>query len=131
MIALPTVGMHIDWLKTSFTFDAFTSASLDAQVMWTWIDYFPAAWLLMILGAFIYLWRRGKQDYSLMTLFSGMGLFVPIALIFFIGKIERYSQHAPVEFCQEYEGQQVEIQTIGYKSLELCHQRLRMPTSTL
>lgn len=116
MIALPTVGMHIDWLKTSFTFDAFTSASLDAQVEWSWIDYFPAAWLLMILGAFIYLWRRGKQDYSLMTLFSGMGLFVTIALIFFIGKIERYSQHAPVEFCQEYEGQQVEIQTIGYKS---------------
>ena len=45
-----------------------------------------------------------------------MGLFVTIALIFFIGKIERYSQHAPVEFCEKYEGQQVEIQTIGYKS---------------
>ena len=101
MIALPTVGMHIDWLKTSFTFDAFTSASLDAQVMWTWIDYFPAAWLLMILGAFIYLWRRGKQDYSVMTLFSGMGLFVTISLIFFIGKKESYIKHATFYFCEK------------------------------
>ncbi|HSF90281.1 MAG TPA: hypothetical protein VLA46_12740, partial [Saprospiraceae bacterium] len=116
MIALPTIGMHIDWLKTSFTFDAFTRASLDAEVMWSVIDYFPATWIVLILGTFTFLWRQGKHDYSLLTLFTGMGLFVSIALIFFIGKIARYSQDAASEFCEKYEGQQVEIQTIGYKS---------------
>lgn len=116
MIALPTVGMHIDWLKTSLTFDAFTSASLDADVVWSWIDYLPAIWIMLILGSFIFLWRLGKHDYSFLTLFAGMGLFVSIALIFFIGKIACYSQDAASEFCEKYEGQQVEIQTIGYKS---------------
>lgn len=119
MILLPLVGQHIDWLKATFTFDKFTIATLNAKVLGI-IDYTPAVWLIAILTATLLLWKKMQKEYALLTLFGGMGLFVTIALIFFIGKIERYSQHAAVEFGK-YEGQQVDIKTMGFKSyLHFC-----------
>lgn len=116
MLLLPFAGMHIARLKSAFTFDTFTSATLAAEVKWGWMDYIPAIWIMLVLGVSGYLWKRLRHEQALLTLFSGTGLFVTIALIFFIGKIERYSQHAAVEFCQKYEEQQVEIKTLGFKS---------------
>jgi hypothetical protein len=39
-----------------------------------------------------------------------------LALIFFINKIEAYSQRASVEFCQQRIGEDCYITTVGYKS---------------
>jgi len=116
LFALPFAGQNMEWVKTSFTFDSFTKESLEAQVEWGFLDYFPLIWLVATIVTFIYLLKKAKKEYAFITLFAGMGLFVMITLIFFIGKIERYSQHAAVEFCETAKGQQVEIQTIGFKS---------------
>jgi 4-amino-4-deoxy-L-arabinose transferase-like glycosyltransferase len=116
MILLPLVGQQMEWLRTSFTFDAFTAATLAADVQWGMIDYTPAIWILIVFGISAFLWRKSNREYSMLTLFAGTGVFVSVALIFFIGKIERYSQHAAIEFSEKYEGQQVEIKTIGFKS---------------
>lgn len=116
ILVLPIVGMNISWLKETFTFDAFTEATLEAPVHWTYATFLPALWLIGVVTAFFILWRRLKFEFAFITLFSGVGLFVSIALIFFIGRIEQYSQHAAIEFCESKSGQQVEIQTLGYKS---------------
>ena len=116
MIALPLAGQHLDWIKSSFTFDAFTRSAMDADVQWNNLDYFPAIWFLMIIGTFIVLWRKSKFQQALILLFAGTALFVNIVLIFFIVRIEKFSQHASVEFCQSYAGQPVDIKTLGFKS---------------
>ncbi len=116
ILALPAVGQNIEWLKSSFTFDAFTKATLDAQVGWPFATFIPGFWITGVLAVFIMLWRRLKYEQAFVALFTGTGLFVSIALIFFIGRIERYSQHAAVEFCESKAGQKVEIKTMGYKS---------------
>lgn len=131
MILLPLAGQHMDWLKTTFTFDTFTLATLDAKVSWGAIDYTPAIWLTVIMTATLFMWKKKQKEYALITLFGGMGLFVSIALIFFIGKIERYSQHAAVEFCEKYEGQQVDIKTMGFKSyLPFFYSKKPVPDTT-
>jgi len=116
IFALPLVGHNIAWLKETFTFDEFTKATLDASVTWTFATYIPAIWIFGVFIAFMTLWRKLMYEYALIALFSGVGLFVSIALIFFIGRIEQYSQHAAIEFCESKSGQQVEIRTLGYKS---------------
>ncbi len=116
IIALPLVGQNIAWLRSTFTFDAFTLATLDAPVRWTLATYIPGIWMVSIFTVFVILWRILKYEYAFITLFAGIGLFVSIALISFIGRIEQYSQHAAIEFCASKAGQRVEIRTLGYKS---------------
>jgi len=132
LFALPLAGQNMEWVKSSFTFDAFTKASLEAPVEWSYIDYFPLIWFAGVMAAFIYLAKKAKKEYAFITLFIGMGLFVNIALIFFIGKIERYSQHAAVEFCAAVNGKQAEIQTIGFKSyLPFFYAKKPVPDTTI
>lgn len=114
--ALPFAGQHIDWLKSAVTMDAFSRAAMEAKVQWGLQDYLPAIWLTLLFITCAWLWKKQKSEQAFISLFAGMALFVNLALIFFIGKIERYSQHAAVEFCQSYAGEQVEIKTIGFKS---------------
>jgi hypothetical protein len=129
---LPFAGQHMDWLKSTFTFDAYTRATLDAQVTWGMADYIPLVWILLVLALFIYLLKTSKPDYAFTSLFAGVGVFVTIALIFFIGKIERYSQHAAVEFCETYAGQQVDIRTLRFKSyLPFFYAKKPVPDPTL
>jgi len=113
---LPWVGMHIQDLKSYLSLDMFTRIALDAPVKWDLWDYTPFVILLFILTLAVFFWRNEKYERSWVTIFFGMPLFINIALIFFIGKIETYTQGAAVEFCQSKAGQPVEISTIGYKS---------------
>lgn len=116
MWALPWVGLHLQDLKSYFSLDAFTRNALDTPVYWSIMDYLPFIVLGLVFMAAIIYWRKSDIESSLVTILLGMPLFVNIALIFFIGKIETYTQRAAVEFCQTKSGQPVEITTIGYKS---------------
>jgi hypothetical protein len=116
LVLFPYAGQHIEWIKTNFSLDAFSLAAMSAPVQWGTIDYLPAAFFFLIVTLFIILWRRLKQYAALLILFFGMGIFVNISLIFFIGKIEAYTQRAAIEFCESKSGQDVEIRTMGFKS---------------
>jgi cell division protein FtsW (lipid II flippase) len=113
---LPWIGMHIQDLKSYFSLDTFTRIALETPVKWGLLDYTPFVILLIILTLAVFFWRIGQYERSWITIFIGIALFVNIALIFFIGKIETYTQGAAVEFCQSKAGQPIEITTIGYKS---------------
>ena len=132
LFALPFAGQNMEWMKTAFTFDAFTLGSLEAQVKWGFMDYTPLIWFVATIATFIYLVKKAKKDHAFIILFTGIGLFVTITLIFFIGKIERYSQHAAVEFCETVKGKRVEIQTIGFKSyLPFFYAKKPVPDTTI
>lgn len=116
MWAVPWVGLHIQELKSYFSLDTFTRIALDTPVQWDVFDYAPFALLWIVFVVAILFWRKADYERSWSTIFLGIPLFVNISLIFFIGKIETYTQRAAVEFCQTKAGQPVEISTIGYKS---------------
>jgi len=113
---VPWVGLHIQDMKSYFSLDNFTRIALDTPVKWDLWDYTPFAILILIFTIAILFWRNAEYERSWATIFFGMPLFVNIALIFFIGKIETYTQRAAVEFCQSKAGKHIDISTIGYKS---------------
>ena len=116
LVVLPLAGQNIHVLRDAFEFDAFSAAAMTAQVGWPHTTYLPALWMIATLMIFIVFWRRRVFEKAFTLLFVGIALFVSIALISFIGRIERYSQHAAIEFCETKTGQHVEIRTLGYKS---------------
>jgi len=114
--AIPWMGLHIQDLKSYFSFDAFTRSALDAAVEWSIKDYIPFAVLFLIFMIAILFWRQSDYESTLAAILFGILFFINIALIFFIGKFETYTQRAAIDFCQSKSDQPVEITTIGYKS---------------
>lgn len=114
-VALPWAGMHIDDIIHLFDKDPFAKANMDAEVPWSLWDYIPAIILLFtIIGYWIY--RKRNPSFSFRLLFFGNAVWVFAALIFFIGKVERISQRAAVEFFESHAQEEVYFVNYGYKS---------------
>lgn len=113
--ALPWAGMHLEEIKPLFDKDPFAKANLEADVNWQIWDYTPAAVLLIVILLFVSFVKKNKT-FAFRSLFIGMAVWCMLTLIFFIGKIERISQHASVEFFSNYANQGVYVTTYGYKS---------------
>jgi 4-amino-4-deoxy-L-arabinose transferase-like glycosyltransferase len=113
--ALPWIGQHAEILSDALANDPFAQANLQADVVWSKIDYIPGLFYLLILIAFAVLLLK-KRYYAWRTLFFGTAGWVMLTLVLFIGKIETYSQRAAVEFFEEQQGESVYVTTFGYKS---------------
>ncbi len=116
LFGLPYAGLNLEKFRSTFSLDAFTEASLNAPVVWSYFDFIPALFFFLIIVVSYLLYRKSKIQFSLISLFVGMAMLVNVFLIFFIGKIEHYSQRAPIEFYKSKEGQNVEIKTYGFHS---------------
>ncbi len=113
-LALPFVGMQAEVLAPMFK-DPFAQGNLQAVVNWTGWEVIPGLFLLGLLILFSRLMRKGRQR-AFALLFGGMGLFVMLTLIFFIKRIEGYSQRAAVEFFKERAAEDAHYLVTGYKS---------------
>jgi len=115
-VALPIAGMDIDSIRPLFAQDPFAMANLDADVTWTGWETLAGIWLAGIL-AFSLCWLAGRDvRWGILTLFSGTALFVTLTLMFFINKIEGYSQRAAIEFFEERQGETCYVLTKNYRS---------------
>jgi 4-amino-4-deoxy-L-arabinose transferase-like glycosyltransferase len=115
--ALPFLGQQIELLKPLFAKDPFAMGNLEADVRWTGFEVIPGVWLLLILGYSMLLFRRQAQFIrGFQLLFGGTAVFVMLTLIFFIGRIEGYSQRAAIEFFQEKSAEDCYLGVHGYKS---------------
>jgi 4-amino-4-deoxy-L-arabinose transferase-like glycosyltransferase len=113
--ALPWAGQNIDKLKPLFEKDPFAVANLSAAVEWQVWDYTPAAVLSLVLVVY-FLFAPKNPRFGFRLLFFGTALWSMLCLVFFLGKIERYSQHAAVSFFAQYAGEDVYVTTYHYKS---------------
>ncbi|MCB0791893.1 MAG: glycosyltransferase family 39 protein [Flavobacteriales bacterium] len=115
-ILLPVVGMHPELIKPYFAMDAFAMANLEAPVVWTGWETLAGVWLLLTL-AFSIFWLEGNdRRWGLLTLFGGTAVYVALALMVSINKIEGYSQNAAITFFQQRQGERCYVITKGYKS---------------
>ena len=114
-IALPWAGMNLESIMHLFEKDPFAQANMQADVPWSYWDYIPALVLGFSLFSYV-LYQKKHPIFATRTLFFGNGLWVFLALIFFIAKVERISQRAAVEFFEQQAGQEVYVLNFGYKS---------------
>jgi hypothetical protein len=108
--------MNIEMLSSKFALDEFTIHSLQADVTWSITEFVPGMFFLVLLICTIILFIKNKLPAGIMVLSVGCALLLNLFLLFFIGKIEHYSQRSPIEFYKKYEGQPVEIKTLGFHS---------------
>lgn len=128
ILIFPWVGRNAARLKPVFK-DPFAQGNLDAAVSWTGFEVLPA---FILLAALVFSWRafvRKQAWKGFRTLFAGSTLFIFLTLIFFVKRIEGYSQRAAIEFFQSKASEDCYILTHGYKSYaHLFYAKKRMPT---
>ncbi|HCQ14928.1 MAG TPA: glycosyl transferase [Cryomorphaceae bacterium] len=113
--ALPYAGQHPEIIMPLLEKDPFARENMEAKVNWDHSTYIPLVIILITLIAFFSTVSRQKF-LGFSVLFFGMTLWVFSALIFFIGRVERISQRAAVEFFQGQQGKEVYVTTFNYKS---------------
>lgn len=115
-VALPFLGMNIEWLEPLFSKDPFAQANLEAEVNWTGFESIPGFFLFVVIFLAIRWWKQEQFRWAIPTLFGGTAIFVMLTLIFYINRIESYSQRAAIEFFESKAGEDAYLLTDGYKS---------------
>ncbi len=114
-VALPFIGMNAGVLQPLFD-DPFARANLEAEVRWTGLEVIPGLFLFAVLFVSMRLLRGDRKVRSMQVLYGGTALFVMLTLIFFIKRIEGYSQRAAIEFFESKVDQDVYLISHGYKT---------------
>lgn len=108
--------------------DPFALASLNASVNWT--GYEAVTGLILIAGMLMYVIQKRRQDYKAMFLSLGLTslIFVFTTMVVFTPRIEKYTQHAAIEFYKEKSAEDAYIEPLGFKSYaHLFYGRKPMP----
>lgn len=113
-LALPFVGMQAEVLAPLFD-DPFAQGNLQAAVHWSGWEVIPGLFLLGLLIAFGHSMKRDRKR-AFTVLLGGTAVFVMLTLVFFIKRIEGYSQRAAVEFFTEKRTEDAHYLVAGYKS---------------
>lgn len=116
VILVPFLGKNIDLLKPLFAKDPFALANLDAAINWTGWESLVGLFFIIVIAWSAYLLKYHRNWRAIRLLFTGSALFIALTLIFFVGKIEGYSQRAAIEFYKSLEGQEVYVHPYGFKS---------------
>lgn len=115
-VTLPFLGMNIELLKPLFSKDPFAMANLEADVNWTGFEIIPGLFLLIVIFLALRWWKQQDYKRAIPALFGGTAVFVMLTLIFYINRIESYSQRAAIEFFESKVGEDAYLITDGYKS---------------
>jgi hypothetical protein len=115
-LALPFLGMKAEVLKPLFSKDPFAQANLNAVVNWTGLETIAGIFLFLVIVVSIKWISSNKMEQGFTVLYGGTGMFVMLTLIFFIGRIELYSQGAAVRFYESIQGKDCYVITEGFKS---------------
>jgi len=116
LIALPWVMMQSDRLKPLFN-DPFAQGNLEAAVRWTGWEMLPGIWLMGVLYISLrWLSQENRRARGFAVLFGGTAVFVMLTLIFYINRVESYSQRAAIEFFKSKADERCYLLTHGYKS---------------
>lgn len=126
IVALPVAAGYLDQIKPLIA-DPFALANLEASVNWTGWEVLPAVFLGLVLGLYFWHLRKGRQQRAFNWLFGGTAIFVLLTLIFFIKRVEGYSQRANLEFFKSLQGETAYVHTYGYKSYAHLYYSAKAP----
>ncbi len=125
---LPVIGANKDIL-VPYINDPFAVANLQANVNWSLTE---ATWgLVYLIGVIISVLYRKHFSRALILLFVVQVFIIQVTVAHFTPKIEAYSQRAAIEFFEQFQGQDVYVHVLGYKSYaHLFYTRKMPPTNS-
>lgn len=112
----PLIGNHPEWIRPLLSKDPFAAANLQAEVSWSYLLVLPGLLFLMAVIAAYILFQKRKNIPALFTLLFACIVAMQVLLTSFAPRIEKYSQHAAVEFFKSLRNKSVYVGTVGYKS---------------
>lgn len=115
LLLIPMIGVNPGRIQ-NWIDDPFAVENLNANVYWSGMEFLPALLWIGILIWALRFFRKKKPWRATYTLFGGTSLVVLLILVFFVKRIEGYTQRANIEFFSSLEGEDAYIYTYGYKS---------------
>jgi len=116
-ILFPLLTDHYDWLLSkNFAFiDPFIQEAVQRNVHWSGYEWIIG--LFLILGVIVASIQIQRRDWSGMLILHVVVLiFVFVSISLFSGRIESYTQRVAIKFYQSLRGQDVYVNTLGFKS---------------
>ncbi|HXS37883.1 MAG TPA: glycosyltransferase family 39 protein [Flavipsychrobacter sp.] len=125
--ALPLVGIYKEKL-IPYINDPFAVGNLQANVPWSYseclwgIVYLIGIWVAVLLMKKSF--RRGMIILCVLQI-----LIIEVTVIHFTPKIEAYSQRAAIEYFQSFQGKNVYVHVLGYKSYAQLFYTQKQPST--
>lgn len=114
LIVLPVVGLNKQAI-IPYIDDPFAVGNLSANISWSYIEcLWGAGYIVAVIVAIVFM----KRDFmkGIITLCAVQVVMIQVTILHFTPKIEGYSQRAAIEFFKGFEGKEVYIFPLGYKS---------------
>ncbi len=116
-ILFPLLTDHYGWLLSkNFAFiDPFIREAVQRNVHWSGYEWIIG--LFLILGVIVASIQIQRRDWSgMLILHLVVLIFVFVSISLFSGRIESYTQRVAIKFYQSLRGQDVYVNTLGFKS---------------
>jgi len=96
--------------------DRFAVANLQANVNWTYLEFLPGIILIAgILLALLY-FKKSQLKQRITTILLSSLLFIVLAIVLLVPRIEKISQNAAIEFYISLQHKDCYLETKGFKS---------------
>jgi len=116
-IVFPLITNHYDWLLSKhFSFiDPFTASALKRNVNWSGYEWLTGVFLIVgVIFASVQILRRDLSGMLILHLVVLLFVFASISL--FSERVEGYTQREAIKFYESLRGQDVYVNTLGFKS---------------
>jgi len=116
-IIFPLITDHYDWLLSkNFSFmDPYVSEAIKRNVHWSGYEWLVGLFLILgVIVASVQILRRYWSGMLVLHLVVLLYVFVSVSM--FSGRIEGYSQRVAIKFYKSLRGQDVYVNTLGFKS---------------
>ncbi|TAH17755.1 MAG: phospholipid carrier-dependent glycosyltransferase [Cytophagales bacterium] len=113
---VPFLGQYPSIIQSLLENDKFAQANFGAEVAWTGWESLIGLYFIAIVTVGVYFFRKEEIMKGFVLLFGGTAVMLALVLIFYVGKVERYTQRAAIEFLEGLQNKDCYVMTIGYKS---------------
>ncbi|MFM6948929.1 MAG: ArnT family glycosyltransferase [Aquirufa sp.] len=114
LLLIPFIGLNTSWIAPKIA-DQFVQGNLSAPVYWSGAEYLIG---IIFLISIVYLFAK-KGEVTLRKIYGLMGVSIAVVMSLsavLLPKIEAYTQRTPIDFYESKVGQNVYIETMGFKS---------------
>lgn len=114
LLLIPFIGLNTGWILPKIA-DPFVQGNLESPVYWSGLEYMMGGLFLLFIS---YLFAK-KGEITIQRIFALMcgsiGVVMALSAII-LPKVEGYTQRTPIDFYESKVGQNVYIETMGFKS---------------
>lgn len=126
LLAAPIVGMN-KGLLVPLIVDPFAVGNLQAQVPWNYAHCLLGAGYISALG--LIFWWMGKDNIrSIWVTLAIQVVAIQVGLFMLTPRIEGYSQRAAIDFYKSFQGKEVYIRPLGFKSYAFLYYAEKTPS---